>query len=61
MSGMFYYCENLSELNLSSFNTNNVTDMSDIFLGCENLNLIKINKSYIKKFEEIIDVSILKI
>ena len=36
MHGMFYYCKNLSKLNLSSFNTNNVTNMSKMFSGCEN-------------------------
>ena len=61
MSGMFYCCGNLSELNLSSFNTNNVTIMNEMFSYCINLNLLQINKLNIKKFKEIIDVSILKI
>ena len=38
MSGMFYNCENLTELNLSSFNTNNVTNMSGMFYSCANFN-----------------------
>ena len=61
MSEMFYFCENLSELNLSSFNTNNATDMSYMFNSCGNLNLVKINKLNIKKFKVKIDVSKLKI
>ena len=34
-----YYdgCKNLKELNLSSFNTQNVTNMSFMFAGCNNL------------------------
>ena len=61
MNYMFYCCKNLSELNLSSFNTNNVTIMYRIFSFCENLNLVQINKLNIKIFEELIDVSKLKI
>ena len=34
MAGMFYGCSSLNELNLSNFNTNNVTDMSYMFDGC---------------------------
>ena len=34
---MFSHCYKLSELNLSSFNTNNVTNMSYIFYYCKNL------------------------
>ena len=56
MSEMFYYCKNLSELNLSSFNIN-VPDMYGMFYSCDNLNIIKINKSNIKRFEEEINVS----
>ena len=57
MSYMFYSCKNLYELNLSSFNTNNVTNMSFMFELNDNLNIIKINKSNIKRFEEEINVS----
>ena len=31
---MFYDCFYLTSLNLSNFNTNNVTDMSSMFYGC---------------------------
>ena len=58
MRGMFDHCKNLSELNLSSFNTNNATtDMSYMFFYCENLKLVKINKLNIKKFKDEIGVS----
>jgi len=35
---MFSYCSNLKILDLSSFNTLNVTNMSYMFYNCENLN-----------------------
>ena len=35
---MFYCCENLNNLNLSSFDTKNVSNMSYMFYGCNNLN-----------------------
>ena len=35
---MFKYCESLTNLNLSNFNTNNATSMGKMFFGCKNLN-----------------------
>ena len=35
---MFYECNNLNYLDLSSFDTKNVTNMSDMFYWCCNLN-----------------------
>jgi surface protein len=40
---MFYYCDGLRNLNLSSFDTSNVTNMSKMFLGC--INLTRLNLS----------------
>ena len=37
MSYMFNGCSSLKELNLSNFNTNNVTDMRYMFKGCSSL------------------------
>ena len=37
MSYMFYGCSSLKELNLSNFNTNNVTDMESMFSRCSSL------------------------
>ena len=34
---MFYYCSNLTSLDLSSFNTSNVTNMTNMFYECRNL------------------------
>ena len=46
MSFMFYICENLSSLpDISKWNTNNVTNMSDMFKNCNKLqNLPKFYK-----------------
>ena len=43
MSGMFYGCSSLKELNLNNFNTNNVTDMSYMFYGCSSLKELNLN------------------
>ena len=37
MYGMFSGCSSLKEINLSNFNTNNFTNMRDMFNGCEKL------------------------
>ena len=46
MSGKFFDCKSLTNLNLSNFNIQNVTFMSDMFNGCNsliNLNLSNFN------------------
>ena len=43
---MFYNCKNITAIDLSSFNSQNVTDMSKMFYGCSyliNINLSNIN------------------
>ena len=43
---MFYHCKSLTNLNLSNFNTKNVTNMCCMFNGCKsltNLNLSNFN------------------
>ena len=37
MSDMFIYCESLTKINLSNFNTQNVMDMGWMFHGCSSL------------------------
>lgn len=37
MSYMFYYCSNLTSLNLSGFNTSNVKNMNNMFAYCQAL------------------------
>ena len=36
-AGMFYKCSSLTSLDLSSFNTANVTDMGGVFINCSSL------------------------
>ena len=59
MKEMFYECKSLKNLDLSNFNTKNVTDMSDMFSYCESITDINLsnfnvqnvkNKSYITMF-----------
>ena len=40
---MFANCNSLEEINLSSFNTNNVKDMSNIFANCNSLKKINVS------------------
>ena len=40
---MFSYCSNLTNIDLSSFDTKNVTNMCSMFSGCFNLKRVKIN------------------
>ena len=37
MASMFNLCQNLEELNLTSFNTGNVINMMCMFCGCSNM------------------------
>ena len=41
--GMFAQCSSLTSLDLSSFNTSNVTDMRGLFEGCKNLTSLNIS------------------
>ena len=41
--------KNITNLNLSSFDTKNVTNMREMFCGCDNLISVKINKNMNKK------------
>ena len=44
---MFSRCSSLKELNLSNFNTNNVTDMSYMFSRCTSLTTLNLSNSNI--------------
>ena len=46
MFAMFNECSSLKELNLSNFNTNNVTDMRGMFYGCSGQFQNKIRSEY---------------
>ena len=43
---MFFYCESLIQLDLSSFDISNVTNMSDMFFYCEKLTTIYISDKW---------------
>ena len=54
MSGMFMFCENLENVDLSSFNTENVTSMEAMFYRCKKLttlDLSNFNTENVTKFE----------
>ena len=57
MNGIFWNCYNLSKLDLSSFNTNNIIDMSRMFYNCNNLNIVSINKLNIKSIQEAFNIT----
>ena len=50
---MFYECLSLKELNLSNFNTNNVTDMNSMFYGCSSLKELVISNFNTKNVNDI--------
>ena len=54
---MFYDCEILIELNLSSINFNNVYDMINIFSYYFNLYIMKINKINFLNIKRKIDIN----
>ena len=43
MSGMFCNCSSLTSLNLSNFNTNNVTNMYCMFCDCSSLTSLNLS------------------
>ena len=48
---MFYDCKSLININLSNFNTENITDMSYMFYNCYSLNSINLSNFNTKKVE----------
>ena len=46
MRSMFFGCSSLKELNLSNFNTHNVTNMNCMFSGCSDQFKNKIRSEY---------------
>ena len=51
MYNLFSQCSSLKELNLSNFNTDNVTDMDYMFSKCPDQLKLKIKSQY-KNFQE---------
>ena len=50
--GLFYDCDNIINIDLSSFNTKNVTNMSSMFDNCENLTNINLSSFDTKNITE---------
>ncbi len=46
MQNMFYYCNNLTSLNVANFNTENVNSWIRMFYNCENLTTIYCNDAW---------------
>ena len=53
MRSMFKWCESLTSINLSNFNTQNVNDMSDMFSWCESLKRENVKTNDNKIFEKL--------
>ena len=51
---MFHRCSSLTELNLSTFNINNLTNVDDMFNGCSDELKNKIKEQIKNKFMDII-------
>ena len=54
---MFKECSNLTSLDLSNFNTENVTDMNGMFYGCtklESLDLSNFNTAKVTKMNYVL-------
>ena len=51
MKDLFYGCTSLKELDLSNFNTDNVTDMSYMFYNCSSLKRLDISNFNIEKLK----------
>ena len=51
MTYMFSGCNNLSEIDLSSFTFENIVKMNDMFDECTNLKKIKVNKDWEDKIK----------
>ncbi len=43
MTRMFYCCRILTQLDVSNFDTSNVTNMSSMFFGCANLSQLDVS------------------
>ena len=56
MKGMFYTCENLKSINLSSFITKKVSNMNNMFNSCYSLTSINISNFYINSSVDIGDM-----
>ena len=56
MAGMFSYCKSLTSLNLSSFNTSNVTKMNTMFFSCKSLTSLNLSNFDTSKVTDMNDM-----
>jgi len=55
---MFYFCKDITEIDLSNFDTSKVTDMKDMFVSCSSLTLLdlsNLNTSIVTNMEAMFD------
>ena len=50
---MFYWCENLYDLDLSNFITQKVTDMSNMFYFCRKLSILNLSSFNTKNVSKV--------
>ena len=53
---MFCGCEKLANLELSSFDTKNITNMSEMFFNCSNLTNLELSSFDFRNVEKIKDI-----
>lgn len=46
MQWMFYFCQSLTSLDVSSFNTSHVTNMNSMFINCTNLETLTLGNNF---------------
>ena len=56
MSGMFGYCYELQSLDLSNFNTSNVTDMQEMFTNCDSLQSLNLSNFNTSKVTNMVGI-----
>ena len=56
MNDMFYDCENLENINLSSFDTKNVDEMRCMFCDCKKLTYIDLSSFDFRNVENMINM-----
>jgi surface protein len=56
MNGMFYNCSSLNNLDVTKFDTKNVTDMGCMFYNCSSLNNLDVSKFDTKNVTNMNDI-----
>ena len=61
MKFMFSWCSSLISIDISKFNTQNVSDMCEMFNNCKSLTSIYVSNSNIDKIKKIVNEKLLKL